>query len=81
LLPGDETERRVDAEPPRVPAFGWLEFEERRMQPYVVRENDFLLKIAFEFGFDADSVWNAPNNDDLRRLRPNPNQLFPGDVL
>jgi hypothetical protein len=51
------------------------------MEPYVVRENDYLAKIAFKFGFDADSVWNDPSNDDLRTLRPNPNLLFPGDVL
>jgi hypothetical protein len=51
------------------------------MQPYVVRQNDYLLKIAFNFGFDADSVWNDPSNDDLRKLRPDPNMLLAGDVM
>jgi hypothetical protein len=51
------------------------------MRPYVVCTNEYLLKIAFKFGFDADSVWNDPSNDDLRKLRPDPNILLAGDVL
>jgi hypothetical protein len=30
--------------------------------------------------FDADTVWNDPANDDLRKLRPESNILFPGDL-
>jgi hypothetical protein len=51
------------------------------MQPYVIRQGDYLHKIAHRFDFDADSVWNDPSNDDLRKLRPDPNLLFPGDLL
>jgi hypothetical protein len=51
------------------------------VQPYVIRQGDFLLKLGFELGFDADTVWQDPSNADLRALRPDPNILFPGDVL
>ncbi|MGA3124580.1 MAG: hypothetical protein ABSF69_27815 [Polyangiaceae bacterium] len=49
--------------------------------PYVVRKNDYLAKIAYKLGFDPDSVWNDASNDDLRKLRPDPNQLLAGDLL
>jgi hypothetical protein len=51
------------------------------MQPYVIRRGDFLLKIAYKLGFDADTVWNDPLNDDLRKLRPDPNFLLAGDLM
>jgi hypothetical protein len=51
------------------------------MQPYVVRAGDYLRRIAFNLGFDADEVWNDPANADLRSLRPNPDILLPGDLL
>jgi hypothetical protein len=51
------------------------------MQPYVIRQGDFLAKLAYRFGFDADSVWNDPMNAQLRQLRPDPNLLWPTDVL
>jgi hypothetical protein len=51
------------------------------MQPYVVRQGDYLAKIAARLGFDADSVWNAPDNDPLRAQGRTPNVLAPGDIL
>jgi hypothetical protein len=51
------------------------------VQPYVIRQGEFLRRIAYKFGFDPDVVWNDSANDDLRKLRPNPNVLFAGDVL
>jgi len=51
------------------------------MQPYVVKQGDHLPLLAYRFAFDADSVWNDPANDDLRKLRPDPNLLLPTDVL
>jgi hypothetical protein len=51
------------------------------LQPYVIRQGDYLLQLAFKFGFDADTVWNDGKNADLRKLRPDPNILFPSDVL
>ena len=51
------------------------------MTPYIVRQGDYLAKLAFVKGFDADEVWNDPKNEDLKKLRPDPNILAPGDVL
>lgn len=51
------------------------------MRPYVIRQGDFLAKLAVRFGFDAGTVWNDPSNRALRDLRPNHDILAPGDVL
>lgn len=51
------------------------------MEPYVIRQGDYLLSLAYQFGFDADAVWNDPKNADLRQLRSNPNILYPTDLL
>ena len=51
------------------------------MQPYVIRQGDFLLKVANKFGFDADAIWQHPNNADLRQLRSDPNILLATDML
>ena len=51
------------------------------MTPYIVRPGDYLAKLAFVVGFDADEVWNDPKNADLKALRPDPNILAPGDIL
>ena len=51
------------------------------MEPYVIKAGDYLAKLAYKFGFDADAVWNDPANDDLRKRRPNPNILWPTDIL
>jgi hypothetical protein len=51
------------------------------MRPYVVRQGDYLAKLAARMGFDAETVWNAPENEVLRRRRSSPDVLCPGDVL
>jgi hypothetical protein len=51
------------------------------MTPYIVRQGDYLTKLAFVKGFDADEVWNDPQNEELKKLRPDPNILAPGDIL
>lgn len=51
------------------------------MTPYIVRQGDYLTKLAYLHGFDADEVWNDPKNEDLRRARPDPSILAPGDIL
>jgi hypothetical protein len=55
--------------------------EEAIVEPYVIRQNDYLLKMAHKFDFDADTVWNDPRNAALRQLRANPNILWPTDIL
>jgi hypothetical protein len=51
------------------------------MEPYVIRKGDFLLKLAYTFDFDANTVWNDATNAGLRQIRSDPNILLPGDVL
>jgi hypothetical protein len=51
------------------------------MQPYVVRQGDYLTKLAHQLGFDADDVWKDEKNSELKDLRKSPDILAPGDVL
>jgi hypothetical protein len=51
------------------------------VRPYVICRGDHLSSLAYQFGFNADTVWSDPKNAQLRGLRPDPNILFPGDVL
>jgi hypothetical protein len=54
------------------------------MQPYVIRQGDYLARLAYRFGFDADTVWSGPENEQLRqdgRLSQDPNILRPTDML
>jgi hypothetical protein len=51
------------------------------MRPYVIRQGDYLTKIAHTMGFDAATVWNDPQNEEIRQKRPDWNILHPGDVL
>jgi hypothetical protein len=50
------------------------------MIPYVIEQGDYLARLAFRFGFDADDVWNDAKNAELKARR-DPNILAPGDVL
>ncbi len=51
------------------------------MKPYVIKQGDYLLKIAHILGFDADLVWNGGQNAELKALRKDPSMLKAGDVL
>jgi N-acetylmuramoyl-L-alanine amidase len=49
---------------------------------HTVVQGEYLSKIAHEYGFKSyKTIWNAPENKDLKEKRKNPNVLFPGDVL
>ena len=49
---------------------------------YTVQQGDHLSKIAKAFGFsDFHTIWDDPNNSELKRQRQNPNVLLPGDSL
>ncbi len=50
-------------------------------RPHVVRQGEYLAKLASELGFDADETWNHPRNSELREARKDPSVLAPGDVL
>ncbi|WP_437949224.1 peptidoglycan-binding protein [Sorangium sp. So ce296] len=51
------------------------------MRPYVVRQGDYLTRIAHMRGFSAEEVWNHPLNDALQKKRASPDVLQPGDIL
>lgn len=49
---------------------------------YTVRQGEHVAGIAQQYGFFRwDTVWNAPENADLRKKRHSPDILFPGDML
>lgn len=48
---------------------------------HVVQPGDCIESIALQYGFFADSLWEHPENAELRRLRSDPHVLLPGDVV
>jgi N-acetylmuramoyl-L-alanine amidase len=49
---------------------------------HIVRQGECLSVIATRYGFtDWKYLYNHPENRELRKKRPNPNILFPGDVI
>jgi hypothetical protein len=52
------------------------------MPTHIVEQGECLSRIAARYGFlDFRTVYNDPGNAALRELRPNPDLLFPGDVV
>jgi LysM domain len=52
------------------------------MGSYTIKQGDHLAKVAKQFGFrHYETIWNAGENAKLREQRPDPNVLYPGDVL
>lgn len=51
------------------------------MRPYVVRQGDYLAKLAFVHGFDAEVVWQDAKNEEIRGRRGDHNILAPGDIV
>jgi N-acetylmuramoyl-L-alanine amidase len=49
---------------------------------HTIVQGEDLPKLAEKYGFgDFRVIYNAPDNSELRRKRPNPNLLFPGDEI
>ena len=49
---------------------------------HTVQQGESLSSIAHQYGFrDYKLVYNHPDNAGFRRKRPNPNLIYPGDVL
>jgi hypothetical protein len=51
------------------------------MQKHVVQQGECLSSIAFESGFLLDTIWNHPDNSELKQKRKDPNILQEGDVV
>ena len=51
-----------------------------QLSPLVIRQGDYLDRLAFLHGFVAKEVWEHPKNEHLRKRR-DPNILYPGDVM
>jgi hypothetical protein len=51
------------------------------VKPYVIKQGDYLTKLAHTMGFDGDAVWGDGKNADLKSARKNPDMLRAGDVL
>lgn len=48
---------------------------------HVVRQGEYLSKIASRYGFKWQTLYDHPNNIELKRKRPDPNILCPGDEV
>ena len=48
---------------------------------YTVQQNDCLANLAAQFGFSWKTIWNHPQNAQLKQKRKNPNILLPGDIV
>ncbi len=50
-------------------------------QDYEVEQGDCMSSIAFENGFFWQTLWNLPENANLKARRKNPNVLMTGDLV
>jgi N-acetylmuramoyl-L-alanine amidase len=48
---------------------------------YKVKEGDCVASISCNHGFHPDTIWNHPDNAQIKVLRKDQNVLFPGDVI
>ncbi|WP_347988923.1 peptidoglycan-binding protein [Methylomonas sp. AM2-LC] len=47
-----------------------------------VKQGEHMSSIASQYGFyDFKTIWDDPNNADIKKLRDNPNVLYPGDQI
>lgn len=46
-----------------------------------VQEGDSVISLSEEYGFFANTIWNDPDNAELKKKRNDMNILMPGDVV
>lgn len=49
--------------------------------PRVLSQGESLATLSARHGLDPAAVWSLAQNDDLRKVRPDPNVLSPHDIL
>src|SRR5262249_19800236 len=59
-----------------------LRAEECPMTIHIVQQGEHLTGIAHKYGFyDYQTIWGDAQNEALRKERPNPHVLYPGDEV
>lgn len=53
----------------------------RAVSAHEVKRGECFSSIAFAYGFFWETLWNHPDNADLKRRRDDPFSLAPGDVV
>lgn len=51
------------------------------MPNYCVKQGDCIASISYQFGYAPDTLWNHPQNADLKTKRKDPHVLNPGDQV
>lgn len=51
------------------------------MAKHIVKQGECIESISFEHGLFWDTLWNLPENAELKQKRKDPNILFPGDEV
>jgi Ca-activated chloride channel family protein len=56
--------------------------QKQKVEKYTVKPGDWLASIARQYGIgDWKKIYDYPKNKEFRDKRPNPNRIYPGDVV